>query len=147
MERVSKGQQECSVCAHPDRIGIETGMRSGTRYTALREAFGVSGAALSRHKAHMLDYAPSPARDKQLIAIDLQISALRRIQSRARRTKNGSELALKVSRELRSWFAMRVQFARSVQMLSTKRERSEPELSEEQLQAAAEVILRRKKTA
>jgi hypothetical protein len=123
-------------------------MRAKKPYRTLVQAFGLSSAVLSRHRAHMPDNAPVPAQGKQLAAIDAQIVELRRIQARAKRNKNSAaaaDIGLKVARELRSWFALRLQISRAVELTPSLRARSEPELSAEQLQTAAQILLRGKK--
>jgi hypothetical protein len=142
-----RGSQQCGICTHARRVEIEAALTAGKRYRGIAEAFGVSSAGLSRHKAH------APASDlpvatkgqhKILSDVDAAIRELRTLQSRARRSKNGAELMLKTSRELRSWFQLRVQLSRSVQTDSTKRERVEPTLTQEQLETVAQSILRKR---
>jgi hypothetical protein len=142
-----RGSQQCGICSHARRAEIEAALTAGKRYRAIADAFGVSTAGLSRHKAHApasdLPVAPK-GQHKILADVDAAIRELRTLQSRAKRSKNAVELALKVSRELRSWFQLRVQLARSVATFSTSRERVEPTLTQEQLETVAQSILRKR---
>jgi hypothetical protein len=141
-----RGTQQCSACASPDVERVNASLLAGKPYKAITASFGLSGAVLSRHRAHLPDNAPVAGQGKLLANVDGMILELRRILARAKRNKSAivaTELSLKCSRELRSWIGLKIQLQR-VELVSTKRERIEPELSPEQLQAAAQAILRKK---
>lgn len=45
--------RQCSICAHDDREAIEAALQAGETLQVIAEQYGVSKAALSRHKKHI----------------------------------------------------------------------------------------------
>jgi hypothetical protein len=73
----------CSACSHPERGAIETLMARGLSYRVLAKRFGVSQAALGRHRRNK--HCPEAVADKALaIALtgrDISLADLRRDES------------------------------------------------------------------
>jgi hypothetical protein len=110
-------KQDCTVCNHAERLGIEAALGERHSYRKIAAEFeGVSIAGLSRHRSHMVpnslpaDAADGP--DGLLQSIDVGIIELRKLGERLKRGKNIAQsvkLAIQVSREVRSLIAMRAQ--------------------------------------
>jgi len=110
-------KQDCTVCNHAERLGIEAALGARESYRKIAAEFeGVSIAGLSRHRSHMVpnslpaDAADGP--DGLLQSIDIGIIELRKLGDRLKRGKNIAQsvkLAIQVSREVRSLIAMRAQ--------------------------------------
>jgi hypothetical protein len=137
----------CKICSHVDRAAIEAGIAAGTNYEKLSQTFGLSPSGLTRHRKHMPEPSICSQSDQNLLpACDSVIDELRGLQRRARRKadKNpivGGEMVLKISRELRSWFALRSQLARRIPAVPIDEAEA---LDADQLAAMTEALAQRK---
>ena len=89
--------RRCSVCRHPNRNGIETDLVSGQSYRNIGETYGLSAAALSRHRNSHLPEALSQGLE---IAKEREVEAVAQAE-RARQTVQADH-ALDVVRQLRA---------------------------------------------
>lgn len=125
-------------------------MASRRTYGWISRSFGVSPATLVRHKAHLppdlLPGASAYGQDATLRAIDIQINDLHRLSAAVKREKNSIEKAkmvVAISRESLKWVQLRIKVAGRTPLKPLKRE--EPELSPEQAESVANIILSRSK--
>ena len=112
-----QGVGRCSVCTHADLLAINEGILAKLPYRVLAATFSVSPAALSRHRNHFQGRLLCPEKNDGFIsAVDTMIEELHLLQCRARRNKNATmsvDLVLRLSPELRAWFALRAQLLRT----------------------------------
>ena len=95
----------CTVCLHEAHELIDSALRSGGSVRAVAKRFGLSPAAVDRHKHHG-DHPKTPKNIGQIADIDTEIKKLIRAQNRAKR-KRDTAGALAIARELRNWFVLR----------------------------------------
>ena len=55
----------CSICNHDNRESIEEALEAGETLRVIAARYGVSIAALSRHRAHIADNKPEPSPRKE----------------------------------------------------------------------------------
>jgi hypothetical protein len=142
-----RGQQVCTACTHHDVEALDAAIDAGLPYRTIAKTFSMSPATVGRHKAHKARRLnPNDASGDLIRAVDSAIDEMRSLQTRAKRNKHAgvaADLLLKTSRELRALFALRAQFVRTSPSIPV--ERSEPEMSDEQLRQMATIFLARQK--
>jgi hypothetical protein len=98
--------QTCIVCRHPELAAIENALKAGASVRVVAKQFGVSHSVVHTHRHH--DKGVKSRKDvNSFERIDAEIRKLRHAETAAKKRKDGA-LALSISKELRSWFTLRV---------------------------------------
>lgn len=82
----------CSICHHPDRQAIDEGILAGTAYRTLKEQYGISLAAINRHRAsHLPERLVKAVEAAEVASADTLLDQVRDLQTRALRILEQAE--------------------------------------------------------
>jgi transposase-like protein len=95
----------CTVCTHHELQSIEVALKGGGSVRAVAKRFGLSPAAVDRHKHHD-EYEKTRVNTGEIARINAEIRKLHLAQTNARKRRD-NELALQIARELRNWFILK----------------------------------------
>src|SRR5437879_1152140 len=125
--------QTCTICRHPDLEAINSD-RGSVRKVAKR--FGVSPAALDRHRHHS-DHAKNRVNGGQIKQIDEEIRRLKRAQTAARKRRDSAAF-VRLSGELRQWHTLKSKLSGSA---LPEKDAPKPAVSERDLLVTAMAII------
>lgn len=127
----------CTVCTHEAHNMIESALRSGGSVRAVARRFGLSPAAVDRHKHHG-DREKSRVNTGDLERINVEIRKLHHAQTAARKRRD-NDAALAISRELRNWHVLKQKA--EVAAIGTASENATEQLSPTEALALAKSVI------
>jgi hypothetical protein len=72
----------CTLCAHPNRLELERELVAGASYRHISERFGTSPAAVTRHRAHVIDSLKAVEAEHDLARTGTLLDDVRRGEAR-----------------------------------------------------------------